>query len=149
MHRVSHSHPRVYLTDFETAIQFSEGEAFICYGLPVGGPIDPNSYGRSSPDDVLSGLGYNPFPVDVWQFFTGLEQLGFKVGDTEPRVPDFDFLLLKCSNPEISEVLATFHPSDPNRRVSAEEAYNALASLVDNVPPISLLANPSIDLSDD
>ncbi|KAK7461110.1 hypothetical protein VKT23_009036 [Stygiomarasmius scandens] len=128
MHRVSHSHPRVYLTDFETAIQFSEGEAFICYGLPVGGPIDLNSYGRSSPDDVLSGLGYNPFPVDAWQFFTGLEQLGFK-----------------CSNPEISEVLATFHPPDPNRRVSAEEAYNALASLVDNVPPVSLLNNPSID----
>ncbi|THV00294.1 hypothetical protein K435DRAFT_657502, partial [Dendrothele bispora CBS 962.96] len=131
MQRVSHSRPRVYLTDFETAIQFSEAEEAVCHWLPVGESIEYDSYGRPCPEDVLSGSGYDPFSLDVWQFFTGLEQLGFK-----------------CSNPEISEVLATFHPSDPTRRVSAEEAYNALASLIDNVPPVSLLVDPNRSLDD-
>ncbi|THU81744.1 hypothetical protein K435DRAFT_823370 [Dendrothele bispora CBS 962.96] len=93
MQRVSHSHPRVYLTDFELAIQFPEGAECICYGLPSGGSIAHNSYGRSCPDDVLSG---------------GVE------------------LLLA-------------------HRVSAEEAYNALASLIDSVPPESLLTNPGVE----
>ncbi|THU93681.1 hypothetical protein K435DRAFT_967183, partial [Dendrothele bispora CBS 962.96] len=58
MQRVSHSHPRVYLTDFELAIQFPEGAECICYGRPSGGSIAHNSYGRSCPDDVLSGSGF-------------------------------------------------------------------------------------------
>lgn len=67
--------PRVYLHDFESAVQFPKDcpvEKRVLVGLPCG---SWNSYGRQSPPEVLSGAPYNPFKVDVWQLGTSLSDM--------------------------------------------------------------------------
>lgn len=73
------SRPRVYLNDFETAVQFSldiAAEDCVCVGIPVG-PSLSDRYCRPVPPEVQTGKPYDPFKLDVWQFSTSFAD--FKV----------------------------------------------------------------------
>ena len=76
--KVPVSRPRVFLIDFEVAVEFASDcpyEACLCIGPPAGGSIGPGDWGRPLPSEVSSGKTYSPFKLDVWQFgfsFTGL-----------------------------------------------------------------------------
>ena len=60
--------PRVYMIDFETAVEFAPDtppENRLCNALPV--PAD--QYRRQRPDELTCDpLLYCPFSLDVWQF---------------------------------------------------------------------------------
>ena len=80
--RVAITRPRVYVTDFETAVYFPPDvplDKRTYAGRPAGSsfPADPKEYNRPSPPEVLTGEPYNPFKLDVWQFATSLSD--FKV----------------------------------------------------------------------
>ena len=76
--KVSVSRPRVFLIDFEVAVEFASDRPYencVCIGPPVGGTIEPGDWARPLPSEVSSGKPYSPFKLDVWQFgfsFTGL-----------------------------------------------------------------------------
>ena len=73
--KVSISRPRVYLIDFETAVQFSPECTSIervSLGLPVA-----EKYARPHAPEFASGKAYCPFKLDVWQL--GSSFSGFKV----------------------------------------------------------------------
>jgi len=60
--------PRVYMIDFETAVEFAPNaspENRLCNDLPL--PDD--QYRRQRPDELtLDTLLYCPFRLDIWQF---------------------------------------------------------------------------------
>ena len=75
--KVSISHPRVYLIDFETAVQFPvecPSSERVSVGLPV--PV-AEEYARPHAPEFASGEAYCPFKLDVWQL--GKSFSGFKV----------------------------------------------------------------------
>jgi hypothetical protein len=63
--KVSISRPRVYLIDFETAVQFPAG-CPLTERVSVGFPI-AEKYARPHAPEFASGKAYNPFKLDVWQ----------------------------------------------------------------------------------
>lgn len=77
--RVPLCHPRVLLTDFEMAHEFSPDvppEERLLTGTPVKG------YQRPIPRETASGDPYDPFKADVWQFAESLSD--FRVRYTHP-----------------------------------------------------------------
>ena len=80
--KISCTRPRVYLIDFEVAIQFPpecpEAER-VSMGLPLGGSfsMDPEQYARLHAPEFASGTAYSPFKLDVWQLGTSFSD--FKV----------------------------------------------------------------------
>ena len=73
--KVSISRPRVYLIDFETAVQFPSGcplTECVSVGFPVA-----EKYARPHAPEFASGKAYNPFKLDVWQL--GISFSHFKV----------------------------------------------------------------------
>ena len=63
--KVSISHPRVYLIDFETAVEFPAGCPLterVSVGLPFA-----EKYTRPHAPEFASGNAYDPFKLDVWQ----------------------------------------------------------------------------------
>ena len=79
--KISFTRPRVYLIDFEVAIQFpaecSETER-VSIGLPLGGSFtEPEEYARRQAPEFTSGIAYCPFKLDVWQL--GISFSDFKV----------------------------------------------------------------------
>ena len=80
--KVSFTRPRVYLIDFEVAVQFPidcpETER-VSIGLPLGGSftMDPEQYARRHAPECDSGISYSPFKLDVWQL--GISFSDFKV----------------------------------------------------------------------
>ena len=75
--KVSISRPRVYLIDFETAVQFPAECPSIERGS-VGLPLaDAEKYARPHAPEFASGKPYCPFKLDVWQL--GSSFSGFKV----------------------------------------------------------------------
>ena len=68
--KISFTRPRVYLIDFEVAIQFPaecpESER-VSMGLPLGGSFRPERYARPHAPEFASGMTYSPFKLDVWQ----------------------------------------------------------------------------------
>jgi hypothetical protein len=70
--KVPISRPRVYLIDFETAVQFPAGcppNERVSVGLPV--PI-AEKYARPRAPEFASGEAYCPFKLDVWQLGNSL-----------------------------------------------------------------------------
>ncbi|KAG5719374.1 hypothetical protein E4T56_gene13533 [Termitomyces sp. T112] len=65
--KISISRPRVYLIDFEVAMQFSED----C-------PIEQRVC-RQCPPEVKSGKPYDPFKLDVWQLASSLHKFKSKI----------------------------------------------------------------------
>ena len=65
------SRPRVYLIDFEVAVDFPEDcpiDQRVCLGIPNDGSLtNPEKYARQRPPEVESGMPYDPFKLDVWQ----------------------------------------------------------------------------------
>ena len=92
--KISFTRPRVYLIDFEVAIQFPaecpETER-VSVGFPSGGSFafstEPEKYyGRRHAPEFASGIAYSPFKLDVWQ-------LGISFSDFKVR---HSFYLLFC-----------------------------------------------------
>jgi hypothetical protein len=77
MMKVSISRPRVYIIDFETAVQFPTGCPSI-ERVSVGYPVtEKDTYSRPCAPELASGQAYCPFKLDVWQL--GISFSGFKV----------------------------------------------------------------------
>ena len=78
---ISFTRPRVYLIDFEVAIQFPADcpdSERVSMGLPLGGSFtEPEYYARPHAPEFTSGIAYNPFKLDVWQLGTSFSD--FKV----------------------------------------------------------------------
>ena len=75
--KVSITRPRVYLIDFESAVQFPAGcpsNDRVSVGLPL---PDEEKYSRPHAPEFGSGKAYCPFKLDVWQL--GNSFSGFKV----------------------------------------------------------------------
>ena len=75
------SRPRVYLIDFEVAVEFPPEcpavERFST-GYPLGGSFHkPEMYSRPLAPEMTAGEPYNPFKLDVWQL--GCSFSDFKV----------------------------------------------------------------------
>ena len=76
--------PRVYIIDFETAVEFPESslpEERRCTGLRLPWGVSSESYARPVPPEIILGLAYDPFKLDVWQLGKSISD--FKV----PCVP--------------------------------------------------------------
>ena len=69
--KIATSHPRVYLIDFEVAVEFPPdcpADQCVSIGLPIGGSVpQPEMYSRPCPPELRSGKPYCPFKLDVWQ----------------------------------------------------------------------------------
>ncbi|KAK7450546.1 hypothetical protein VKT23_012855 [Stygiomarasmius scandens] len=121
------SRPRVYLIDFEVAVEFpafTPPEQRICHGLPVGGSFpNKDEYGRPSPPDVLEGQGYDPFRLDVWQLTHDVIFRKFVVGDAE-----------------IDGLLKALCTDNADQRISAEAALGKMTLAVESAPRSCLKA---------
>ena len=76
---IATSHPRVYLIDFEVAVEFppdSSPEERVSVGYPSGGSlVDPDEYTRPIPPELTDrDRGYCPFKLDVWQLGTSFAE---------------------------------------------------------------------------
>ena len=75
--RISPTRPRVYLIDFEVAIQFpqeyNERQCFMS-GLPIAGSLIEKNYSRQKAPECLTGELYSPFKLDIWQLGTSLQK---------------------------------------------------------------------------
>ncbi|CAL1711532.1 unnamed protein product [Somion occarium] len=124
---VAISRPRVYLIDFEVAVEFPSElpiEARVSIGPPSGGTINiADGWGRAVPPEVDSGMPYSPFKLDVWQ-------LGYS------------FITFRSTVPAIDEVLAELVLDDPVARPNASEALTKLGKVVNGIPPEALLIEP-------
>ncbi|KAI0757694.1 hypothetical protein C8Q80DRAFT_1134923 [Daedaleopsis nitida] len=120
--------PRVYLHDFESAVQFPKDcpvDKRVLVGTPCG---SWESYGRQSPPEVLSGAPYNPFKVDVWQ-------LGFSLSDMKTTIPELDALLVAMVEPEAS------------KRMAVGVLCSKIKDVVHDMTPTSLAIPPIISES--
>jgi hypothetical protein len=82
--KISASRPRVYLIDFEAAVEFHDECPLaerISTGYPLGGSFtDPETYCRPlAPEVVGTDRPYSPFKLDVWQL--GSSFTNFRVRD--------------------------------------------------------------------
>lgn len=78
---VAVSRPRVYLIDFEVAVEFPENcppAERISIGYPLGGSFtQPEMYSRPLAPEIDLDRPYCPFKLDIWQF--GSSFRNFKV----------------------------------------------------------------------
>ncbi|TFK33304.1 kinase-like domain-containing protein, partial [Crucibulum laeve] len=124
--KISPSRPRVYLIDFEFAIEFPDNtlpSECVSIGYPLDDVVqsqDNLGYGRPIPPEVDSGHPYNPFKLDIWQLGDGLREF-------------------KTTIASIDEVLESFICENPNDRMNATEALHKLQSVVHSMTPLSLL----------
>ena len=79
--KISPSRPRVYLIDFEVAIEFPAEcpvEERLTVGYPLGGSFpELSTYSAPRAPECASGKPYSPFKLDVWQL--GFSLSNFKV----------------------------------------------------------------------
>jgi hypothetical protein len=98
--KFSFTRPRVYLIDFEVAIQFPaecpESER-VSIGFPLGGSFtEQEHYARRHAPEFASGFAYSPFKLDVWQL--GISFSNFKV--RQSQVFHILALLFSCLMPD-------------------------------------------------
>ncbi|RPD56364.1 hypothetical protein L226DRAFT_468524, partial [Lentinus tigrinus ALCF2SS1-7] len=135
MNRIAVTRPRVYLTDFETAVYFPPDvpiEKRVCVGLPNGDSFstDSEQYGRPKPPELLSDAPYDPFKLDVWQLATSYA--------------DLTYLSLRTTISSIDEIMKTMRSPDPSSRPTSRDALYRLIEVVASLPPQSLLIPPEI-----
>jgi serine/threonine protein kinase len=148
--KISFTRPRVYLIDFEVAIQFPAGcpeSERVSKGLPLGGSFtEPEHYARRHAPEFASGMAYNPFKLDVWQ-------LGTSFSDFKVSQHFYIFALLSCllgslvfqsTIPAIDEVLVGMTNIDPVHRFDAKEALDKLGMVICSMTPESLLIDPVV-----
>ena len=151
--KISFTRPRIYLIDFEVAIQFPaecpEAER-VTMGRPLGGSFstEPEKYGRPLAPEFASGIAYGPFKLDVWQ-------LGTSFSDFKVRHSFYIFAVVFLFNnyasfafqstvPAIDEVLVGMTDIDPVHRLDAKEALDRLGTVICSMTPESLLIEPVI-----
>lgn len=67
------THPRVYLIDFETAVQFEDDVAPEAMMLDSNNlPFPEETYKREPAPELYLDDDYCPFKLDIWQFGHGL-----------------------------------------------------------------------------
>ena len=147
---ISFTRPRVYLMDFEVAVQFpaecSEAER-VSMGFPLGGSFtEPEHYARRHAPEFATGIAYSPFKLDVWQ-------LGISFSDFKVRQSFLIFALLfacliplifQSTIPAIDDVLVGMTNIDPGNRLDAREALDRLGKVICSMTPESLLIKPLI-----
>ncbi|RPD71500.1 hypothetical protein L226DRAFT_176683 [Lentinus tigrinus ALCF2SS1-7] len=132
--RIAVTRPRVYLTDFETAVYFPPdvpAEERVCVDLPAGdsfGTMKPEEYGRPKPPELLSDAPYDPFKLDVWQLATSFGEL-------------------KTTISSIDEVLEAMRSPEASSRPTSRDALYRLVEVVASLPPQSLLIPPEITMA--
>ncbi|KAF8884760.1 kinase-like domain-containing protein [Gymnopilus junonius] len=113
--------PRVYIIDFESAIEFPEDSLAherLCSGVPV----PPREiYRRQIPAELESDEPYNPFQLDIWQFGLDIHEYLYPTGLSE-----IDQLWLDLIAP------------GPGDRPTAHEALLRLDGYLRKTPPSSL-----------
>ncbi|KAL1742350.1 hypothetical protein HDZ31DRAFT_43466 [Schizophyllum fasciatum] len=123
------SKPRVYLIDFEVAVEFAAGVApadRLCVGPPcIGSLSDPASYAAPRIPEMEHGAPYDPFKLDVWQLGTSLS--------------NFDSTL-----PRVQDVLRSMASLDPAERLTADGALSLLRGALEDVPPRALHIAPVV-----
>ncbi|KAG5640796.1 hypothetical protein DXG03_007185, partial [Asterophora parasitica] len=120
--KFSPSRPRVYLIDFETAVDFPpEYPADKC--VLSGYPFPLETYKRAHAPEFASEKPYCPFKVDVWQLGTSL----------------LDF---QSTIPAIDDALKDMRNTDPMIRPTAQEALNRLSDVVNSLAPKLLHIEP-------
>lgn len=114
--------PRVYLIDFETAVDFPEDstpEERVVTGYPF--PLD--SYGRPVAPEFRVSDTYNPFALNIWQFGSDLARFRSTIW-------------------EIDETLESTRNEDPRSRPTAAELLDRLDAVVSGIPPALLRKKP-------
>ncbi|KAG6812362.1 hypothetical protein H0H92_003262 [Tricholoma furcatifolium] len=140
------SRPRVYLIDFEVAIEFPEDcpvEQCTCVGPPIGGSFPSiEMYKRQRPPEVDSGKPYDPFKLDVWQLASSMS--GFKVCSMSRSrwVYRCAQRTIQSTIPAIDDVLAAMADLDAMRRPTAQDALDQLHEIIISMPPKSLILLP-------
>ena len=90
---VSISTPRVYLVDFEVAVQFPDdcpASERVCTGIPCTGSLaNVSEYARPAIPEMLTGEPYDPFKLDVWQ-------LASSFGEFDVRCISYISARLRC-----------------------------------------------------
>ncbi|KAJ7582521.1 kinase-like domain-containing protein [Mycena floridula] len=121
------SRPRVYIIDFEAAIEFPEEtlEAdCLSRGPPLGDSFSqPEMYSRPVPPEVETGAPYSPFKLDVWQ-------LGCSISEFRSTIPAIDDILHEMLEP------------DPVSRMTCSAVLDRLTSVVHGMHPSALLIHP-------
>ncbi|KAF8806766.1 hypothetical protein BYT27DRAFT_7100370 [Phlegmacium glaucopus] len=139
--KISPSCSRVYLIDFEVAIEFPPeciADECVVTGYPIGGSFSqPEMYSRPHAPEFASGKAYSPFKLDVWQLGNSFSD--FKVGR---RLLFIHFLY--STVPAIDEVLVAMTDADPGRRFGSKEALDKLRAVVHSMTPESLLIKPVV-----
>ncbi|KAL1685106.1 hypothetical protein GGG16DRAFT_129605 [Schizophyllum commune] len=121
------SRPRVYLIDFETAVEFSSDippPDRLCVGLPQGGGVaSPSRYNAPQIPEMATGEPYDPFKLDVWQLASCFKSFDSGI-------------------PDVQQVFANMSATDPRSRLTADQALSALQSIIDHAPPARLTRAP-------
>ncbi|KAF9483154.1 hypothetical protein BDN70DRAFT_828108 [Pholiota conissans] len=124
---ISPSRPRVYLIDFEVAIDFPSDcpiEERVATGYPLGGSfLDLERYQRPHAPEFSGGKPYNPFKLDIWQLAQSLSGIRITVV-------------------KIDKVLDDMANADSDQRPSAQEALDRIRDVVNSIPPNALLIEP-------
>jgi hypothetical protein len=85
--------PRVYMIDFETAIDFgANADPRVC--LSRSWPFPKDTYDRPLAPELENGDDYCPFDLDIWQFANGFRNI---------RVS----LFLSCRSAQLMSCLCT------------------------------------------
>lgn len=118
--KISPSRPRVYLTDFEVAVEFPPecpAEQRVSTGFPLGGSIPaPGMYSRPRAPEFASVAAYSPSKFDIWQLSKSLSNF-------------------KSTIPTIDDVLLRMTAFDPADRLDANETLDELAAVVYSLSP--------------
>ncbi|KAF8187529.1 hypothetical protein BJ912DRAFT_1109354 [Pholiota molesta] len=120
------SRPRVFLIDFEVAIEFPPEcpvEEQVVTGIPAGGSFRNDGYTRPHAPEYISGKPYSPFKLDIWQMASSLTDV-------------------RSTIPGIGKVLDEMYSTNPDERPHAQEALDRIRSVVNSLPPQSLLIAP-------
>ncbi|SJL12831.1 uncharacterized protein ARMOST_16263 [Armillaria ostoyae] len=117
--------PRVYLIDFETAVDFPE-DSTPEERVVTGYPFSLDSYGRPvAPEFQVSGT-YDPFALDIWQFGSDLTRF----------------------RSTIWEIDESTRNEDPRSRPTAAELLDRLDAVVSGIPP-ALLRKKLVELPEE
>jgi len=119
----SATRPRVYIIDFETAVEFdinTKLEDCLISGMPF--PDDV--YERERAPECNGSGPHCPFQSDIWQFGSG-------------------FSCFRTTIPEIDEVLQSLTDIEPTSRPTAKEAFEKLRQILRTLPPSALELSPA------
>ena len=149
--KICFTRPRVYLIDFEVAIQFpAEGPETerVAIGLPLGGSFtEPEHYARPQAPEFTTGIAYSPFKLDVWQLSISFSdfKVFFPYLCSVICLPNA-LLAFQSTIPAIDEVLMGMTNIDPVNRLDAKEALDRLGTVICSMTPESLLIEPVIKI---